>query len=99
VASIGIARRGPIVPGLYWLFRSACGPVAQLGARVNRTHEVRGSNPLGSTKLPSLHNADPHNADSHHAVLRKQLYLYRAVGDILDPEAWAAPVARLVSTK
>src|ERR1041385_9258092 len=27
-----------------------CGPVAQLGERVNRTHEARGSNPLGSTK-------------------------------------------------
>src|SRR5689334_1962610 len=25
------------------------GPVAQLGERVNRTHEARGSNPLGST--------------------------------------------------
>src|SRR5690606_26586826 len=29
---------------------SVLGAVAQLGARVNRTHEVRGSNPLGSTK-------------------------------------------------
>ena len=28
-----------------------CGSVAQLGERVNRTHEVRGSNPLGSTNL------------------------------------------------
>src|SRR2546426_7382943 len=32
--------------------RELCGPVAQLGARVNRTHEVRGSNPLGSTNCP-----------------------------------------------
>src|ERR1700693_4613543 len=29
-----------------------CGSVAQLGERVNRTHEVRGSNPLGSTNRP-----------------------------------------------
>src|SRR2546422_10209081 len=35
-----------------------CGPVAQLGARVNRTHEVRGSNPLGSTTTTSgIHQA------------------------------------------
>ena len=27
------------------------GPVAQLGARMNGIHEVRGSNPLWSTKL------------------------------------------------
>src|SRR5712691_3409174 len=30
-----------------------CGPVAQLGERVNRTHEARGSNPLGSTNVLS----------------------------------------------
>src|SRR3989440_12555612 len=30
-------------------FEFGCGPVAQLGERVNRTHEARGSNPLGST--------------------------------------------------
>lgn len=29
---------------------AARGAVAQLGARLNRTQEVRGSNPLGSTK-------------------------------------------------
>ncbi len=28
------------------------GPVAQLGARLNRTEEVRGSNPLRSTLIP-----------------------------------------------
>src|SRR5437867_5372019 len=28
-----------------------CGPVAQLGERVNRTHEVRGSTPLRSTRV------------------------------------------------
>src|SRR5205823_7346637 len=33
---------------------SLCGPVAQLGERVNRTHEARGSNPLGSTKVPTI---------------------------------------------
>src|SRR5256884_9869809 len=49
--------------------RELCGPVAQLGARLNRTQEVRGSNPLGSTICPPLHNADSHNADSHHAGL------------------------------
>ncbi len=27
------------------------GPVAQLGERVNGIHEVRGSNPLGSTNV------------------------------------------------
>ena len=30
------------------------GPVAQLGARVNGIHEVRGSNPLWSTILPPV---------------------------------------------
>src|SRR6266705_4286410 len=35
----------------YWRFPRARGPVAQLGERVNRTHEARGSNPLGSTPL------------------------------------------------
>jgi hypothetical protein len=39
---------------------------------VNRTHEVRGSNPLGSTNCPLLHNADPHNADWHYAGLRNR---------------------------
>ena len=37
--------------GLYWPFPSTHGPVAQLGERVNRTHEARGSNPLGSTNF------------------------------------------------
>src|SRR3989441_9695408 len=49
--------------------RELCGPVAQLGARLNRTQEVRGSNPLGSTNCPFMHDADSHNADSHHAGL------------------------------
>src|SRR3982074_2080975 len=60
LASIGTAARRDLFPPartrsgprLYWLFRSipqARGPVAQLGARLNRTQEVRGSNPLGST--------------------------------------------------
>jgi hypothetical protein len=35
----------------YWPFPKLRGPVAQLGERVNRTHEARGSNPLGSTFL------------------------------------------------
>ena len=30
--------------------RPLCGPVAQLGARFNRTEEVAGSNPARSTK-------------------------------------------------
>ncbi len=45
-------------PGLYWplaLSTGASGPVAQLGARLNRTQEVRGSNPLRSTlSVPQL---------------------------------------------
>src|SRR5579859_880226 len=53
VASIGTSRRGPAVPRsmAYWPFPKLRGPVAQLGERVNRTHEARGSNPLGSTYL------------------------------------------------
>src|SRR5438874_13386494 len=35
--------------GAILAFRSERGPVAQLGARLNRTQEVRGSNPLRST--------------------------------------------------
>jgi hypothetical protein len=34
------------------------GAVAQLGERRNRTAEVRGSNPLGSTSLRSLISAE-----------------------------------------
>src|SRR5690348_17804205 len=47
-------RRASIGAPLYSAFTARCddcGPVAQLGARVNRTHEVRGSNPLRSTKI------------------------------------------------
>ena len=36
--------------------RGELGAVAQLGARLNRTQEVRGSNPLGSTKLDKIKN-------------------------------------------
>ena len=32
-------------------------------------------------------------------VVLSNVPAYRVVGDILDPEAWAAPAARLVSTK
>ena len=34
----------------YNALRLVSGPVAQLGARLNRTEEVRGSNPLRSTR-------------------------------------------------
>src|SRR5207253_6834207 len=37
--------------------RELCGPVAQLGARLNRTQEVRGSNPLGSTNRMQINSA------------------------------------------
>ena len=33
-----------------------CGPVAQLGERVNGIHEVVGSTPIGSTKLDKAEN-------------------------------------------
>src|SRR5579864_2888976 len=45
-------RAGPDLSPAILALRSTptCdGPVAQLGARLNRTQEVRGSNPLGST--------------------------------------------------
>ena len=35
------------------ILRARRGPVAQLGARLNGIQKVRGSNPLGSTKLSS----------------------------------------------
>src|SRR5262245_1437166 len=47
-------RKPSIGARVYSLFSArcdCCGPVAQLGERVNRTHEARGSNPLGSTLL------------------------------------------------
>ncbi len=37
-------------PAIFVQFGSARGAVAQLGERRNRTAEVRGSNPLGSTR-------------------------------------------------
>src|SRR5271170_7180903 len=43
--------------GTYLLIVPAAGAVAQLGERRNRTAEVRGSNPLGSTSLRSLREA------------------------------------------
>src|SRR6266849_5906675 len=64
-ASIGIGGVRPLVPGsdanssrAILAFPQACGPVAQLGARLNRTQEVRGSNPLRSTTTTSgIHQA------------------------------------------
>src|SRR5258708_17050980 len=55
--------RGPDCSRAILAFPSARGPVAQLGARVNRTHEVRGSNPLGSTfASDQLMNSGPARA-------------------------------------
>src|SRR5690349_5665882 len=44
-------RGGPAILAIHSVSRVRSGPVAQLGERVNRTHEARGSNPLGSTKF------------------------------------------------
>ncbi len=38
----------------YHHFLRRRGPVAQLGARLTGSQEVRGSNPLGSTKVPTM---------------------------------------------
>lgn len=46
---------------------SSCGPVAQLGARLNGIEEVRGSNPRRSTKL-SLDKKGPSNMDGPFCV-------------------------------
>src|SRR5690606_6727517 len=44
----GGRSRSPVCTGPVRRFRGA---IAQLGERVNRTHEVRGSNPLSSTRF------------------------------------------------
>jgi hypothetical protein len=48
VNSIKVCLTSPI-PSSRMFFALSLGPVAQLGARLNRTEEVRGSNPLRST--------------------------------------------------
>jgi hypothetical protein len=48
VNSMKVCLTSPI-PSSRMFFALSLGPVAQLGARLNRTEEVRGSNPLRST--------------------------------------------------
>ena len=49
LAALGSREVGGII-----ISSSRRGPVAQLGARLTGSQKVRGSNPLGSTKLPSF---------------------------------------------
>ena len=46
-------------PILYDIKEQICGPVAQLGARMTGSHEVRGSNPLRSTNQVLYIQSDP----------------------------------------